>query len=98
FVYCPPWCDFYIVVSGFSDLLAWRQISKTLRHLRERVVCLEKTARLRIDQGNTARHVGQDFFVEDNLPFDASFGFQLVLVKAAAKPRKYGSENDEPSR
>ena len=97
-VYCSRRRDFYIVVSGFSDFLAGRQISKTLRHLRERIVCLEKTARLRIDEGNTARHVGQDFFVEDNLPFDASLGFQLALVKPAAQPRDDGRKNDEPGR
>src|SRR6266404_855574 len=90
--------DLQIVVGCFRNVLTGRQIAETLRHMRKSVIRLEKTARFRIDEGDTAGHVGQDFFVKDDFALDAPFGFHLALIKPAGKPCTHGDENDQPGR
>ena len=79
--------DFHLIVSRFVDVPAFRQLSETPRHLRERVVGLQEISRFRIDQGDAARHVGQDLFVKNHFALDAARRFGLASVKFSEKPR-----------
>ena len=57
---------------------------------------MEKTAGSWIDESDSAGHVGQHFFVEDDFALQTLFGFQLPLVIPAAQPCEDCSEDDQP--
>src|SRR5207245_4658382 len=73
--------NLYIVVGCFGDVAPGGHISKALRHLRKSLVGLKKTSRNRIDKSNPTRHVGENFFAENNFAFDAPGGFGLAPIQ-----------------
>src|SRR4029453_6048402 len=92
------WSNLHVIESGFRNIVTGRQIPEALRHVRKSVVCLKKTARLRIDKGYAARHVRQNLFVKDDFAFDTLPNLHLPLIKSGAKPREDRCENNQPRR
>src|SRR5437016_13907401 len=60
------------------------------------VICLQKPAGSRIDKCDTRRHVGENFFVEDNLTLETACRFSLATIKLAAEPGEYGRQRNQP--
>ena len=91
------WSNLHVIAGGFRDIVIGRQIPETLRHMRKSVVCLKKTARLRIDKGNAAGHVCQDLFVKDDFAFDPSRSLCLATVEFACAPCGQGCTDQQPA-
>jgi len=71
---------------------------ETFRHLRERLIRLEEMAGFRIDQRDPARHVCQDFFVENNFALNPPRGFGLPPRHSSGEPGCDRSHDDQPQR
>src|SRR5437899_783987 len=88
--------NFHLFVSCLSDIAPGGQTAKAVRHMDESVICLQKSAGSRIDKCDTRRHVGENFFVEDNLTLETACRFSLATIELAAEPSEYGGERDQP--
>ena len=88
--------DFHLVVDRLINVAALRQFTEPFRHIDERLVRLKKMARFRVDQSDTARHVRQDFFVEDDFALDSSRGFGLAPRNSSCEPGGERGHHDEP--
>ena len=86
-----------IAVGCFNNVAPGRRISETLRHLGKSLVGLKKTSRNRIDKSNATRHVGENFFIENNFAFDTPCGFDLAPVELACAPRANGCADQQPA-
>src|SRR5438067_345637 len=93
---CPGRSNLHIIVRRFRDVLTSWHIAKTLRHVGKSIIGMEKTAGSWIDESDSAGHVGQHFFVEDDFTLQTLFGFQLSLVIPAAQPCEDRGEDDQP--
>ena len=67
-------------------------MTKALRHLAECFVGLPEFARRWIDKRDPDRHVGENFFVEDNFALDPPGGFGLAAIKNSAEPGEHCRE------
>src|SRR5438445_13828018 len=93
---CPGRRNLHLLVGSFRDVATSWHIAKTLRHVSKGIVGMEKTAGSRIDESDSAGHVGQHFLVEDDFALQTLFGFHLPLVIPAAQPCEDRSEDDQP--
>ena len=90
--------DLHFVVGDGVNVLSSGQPAKILRHVREGLVRLEEIPRLRIDQRDAARHVGEDLFVKDYFAFDSARRLALATGELAREPCADGGQDDQPDR
>ncbi len=72
------------------------RFAETLGHVREGLVCLEKMVRLGVDQGDAARHVRQDFLVENDFALDPAGCFRLAAGHFSGEPGGDGRHDNQP--
>jgi hypothetical protein len=90
--------DLHLVIGHLINVPALRQVAEPLCHVDERLVCLEKMARFRIDQRDSARHIRENLLVENYFALDSSRRFRLASGRLSSKPGHEGGDHDQPQR